>query len=56
MAKELFYSIVMLLLLFAIIISCFRRHYKFKCAKKIGETDGNSRSKIIAVVKDIISP
>ena len=56
MLGELFYSIIMLVSLSALIISCFRMHYKVKCAKKIGQVDDNSCSKIIAVIKEFILP
>ncbi len=56
MSGEIIYSIVLLLLLLFIIISCFMRHYKVKCERKIGATIVNGRAKIIVVVKDIISP
>lgn len=56
MLGELLYSIVMLVSLSALIIFCFRMHYKVKCAKKIAWVDDKSCSKIIVVIKEIILP
>nr|CAH8250728.1 Uncharacterised protein [Escherichia coli] len=57
MPIELPCRIFLLILLFLIIIYCFRKHYKAKSGKNIGAPREHCRSKkMIVVVKDILFP